>query len=237
MSTLHGSGRKGLKRIVSTALAGPMAIAGVLALQGLTGGVASASTAGSLGVTGGSLSQTVPASLTWAATLAGLDQAAVDGNVGDQAYTVTDATGSGSGWNVNVNATTFTCTSTAAAGTCQPSNGVYNEQYLPQTYNSNGIFWTNGSTSSANSTSSPTTGCSSGSTCTPIVNGVSSYPVYVTPGAAGAAGSSAKILSSTATNGLGKFDVSSVGWWVEIPANTYVGTYTSTITVAINSGP
>jgi hypothetical protein len=28
-----------------------------------------------------------------------------------------------------------------------------------------------------------------------------------------------------------------VGWWVKVPANTLAGTYTSTVTLQVNSGP
>ena len=56
----------------------------------------------------GSLQLTSPTSLTWAATGTGLNQAAVDGNPGDQQFTATDNTATGAGWHITVSATTFT---------------------------------------------------------------------------------------------------------------------------------
>jgi hypothetical protein len=28
-----------------------------------------------------------------------------------------------------------------------------------------------------------------------------------------------------------------IGWWVQVPANSYAGTYTSTVTIELVSGP
>lgn len=45
------------------------------------------------------------------------------------------------------------------------------------------------------------------------------------------------IYDSSATTGLGSIDVSSVGWWLNVPSNTAAGAYTSTVTLELVSGP
>jgi hypothetical protein len=51
------------------------------------------------------------------------------------------------------------------------------------------------------------------------------------------------IYDASATTGLGSVTIGGssaanpVGWWLNVPANTLAGTYTSTVTVDIISGP
>ncbi len=98
-------------------------------------------------------------------------------------------------------------------------------------------FTTGGGTPKLLSTSASTaTGVSSacaGGTCTNPTNSIG-YPLGVPAGST--APTAVKLFNAAANTGMGKFTVTpTVG--VSIPANTYAGTYTSTVTVAVVSGP
>jgi hypothetical protein len=72
-----------------------------------------------------------------------------------------------------------------------------------------------------------------GGTCTDPKNSVS-YPLMVPAGRTAPA--AVKLFNAEADTGMGDFTVTpTVG--VTIPANSYAGTYTSTITLAVVSGP
>jgi uncharacterized protein (UPF0333 family) len=73
-----------------------------------------------------------------------------------------------------------------------------------------------------------------GSTCT-LPTDSTTYPVAVTTAASSP--TAVKVYDTAASTGLGQVTISNVGWWLAIPANTLAGTYTSTITVQVNSGP
>lgn len=85
-------------------------------------------------------------------------------------------------------------------------------------------------------TASQVTGVTSacaGGTCTDPTNSVT-YPLTLPAGAT--APTAVKLFNAAADTGLGDFTVTpTVG--VSIPANTYAGTYTSTITLAVASAP
>lgn len=165
-----------------------------------------------------SVTLTVPSSLSWSTTLNGFTESVVDVTAADQQYSVADNTGQNAGWNVSVSATTF-------------SDG---SQTLPNT----GVFSTNGSTSSPAATVGPTVTCVS--SCVAPTNDVT-YPVAITT--APSAPTSYVILSAAAGTGSGSFLVGGstyadpVGWWVAVPPTAYAGTYSSTLTFAIGSGP
>lgn len=169
---------------------------------------------GTLTVTGGSLTLVSPSALTWSVTLNGTNQSVYDANSTDEAYTVNDATGSGAGWNVTVSATTFT------SGTHTLSN--------------TGTLSTNGSLASSTSTTAPTATCYSGASCT-LPSDTTTYPVAITTAASSP--TAVKIYDDAANAGMGEITISNVGWWVTVPANTLAGTYTSTFTFEVNSGP
>ena len=168
---------------------------------------------GTLGVTAGSLELTSPSSMTWSETLNGLDQDVVDTTAGDQEYTVSDATGSGAGWHVTMSATTFT-------------NGTH-------TFPNTGTFSTNGSTSSLSATTAPTAACSGG-TCT-LPSNTETYPVAITT--AGTSPTASTIYDTAAGSGLGPVLISGIGWWLDVPASAWAGSYTSTVTMEVVSGP
>lgn len=70
--------------------------------------------------------------------------------------------------------------------------------------------------------------CHAGSSCTAPTNAVG-YPLTVT-------GSAAKFFKAAANTGLGKADVTPTVD-VVIPGNAFAGTYTSTVTLAVATGP
>ncbi|HXS63990.1 MAG TPA: hypothetical protein VN767_14145 [Streptosporangiaceae bacterium] len=173
---------------------------------------------GTVSLTGGTLTLTSPSSLSWSSTLTGVDQSLVDTTAADQQYTVDDATGSGSGWHVTISATTF-------------ANGA-------STFPDSGTFSTNGSTSSATATTAPSATCTT--TCT-LPQNSTTYPVAITT--ATASPTFFTIYDNAATDGLGSILIGGstnpnpVGWWVQVPGSAISGSYTSTITMTIISGP
>jgi hypothetical protein len=173
---------------------------------------------GTVTLSGGTLTLTSPSSLTWTGSLTGLDQSLVDTTALDQQYTVDDATGSGAGWHVTTSATTFT-------------NGTH-------TFNNTGTFVTNGSVSSVTSTSAPTATCTA--TCTLPTN-TTTYPVAITTAAT--TPTPVTIYDTAVNTGMGQIVIGGstqtnpVGWWVNVPASASSGSYTSTITMQITSGP
>jgi len=85
----------------------------------------------------------------------------------------------------------------------------------------------------ASSLTAVSAACQEGSTCTEADNAVS-YPLTVPAGTS--APQPVKFFNAAAGSGLGQFSlVPTIA--VSIPANTYAGTYTSTITLASVSGP
>ena len=183
-----------------------------------TGGVAIGSGV-TAGVTfTGPLSVTAPASLTWAITLNGLNQTIADAVAGDQQLAVSDETLTGAGWHVTISATTFT-------------NGAHT---LPNT----GTFVLTGSISSITASTAPSLACTA--SCIPPNDAVT-YPVAVT--SAASSPSPVSVYDVSAGSGLGGILLGGssaadpFGWWVKVPGNAWRGSYTSTVTVAIVSGP
>jgi hypothetical protein len=77
--------------------------------------------------------------------------------------------------------------------------------------------------------SSVASACKAGSTCTVAGSSGITYPLTI-------GGTAAKFFNAAVNSGLGKIDVTpSVD--VSIPGNTFVGTYTSTVTLAATTGP
>ncbi len=172
---------------------------------------------GFLDFSGGPLTLAAPSSLGWTGTLNGFNQNLVDTTTADQSYVVNDATGSGAGWDVTVSATQFT-TGTASLG-------------------NTGTFSTNGSIASSTSTTAPDAACSTDATCT-LPTDTTSYPVAITTAASSP--SAVTIYDASTGTGLGSIVIGNadpVGWWLKVPANAAPGSYTSTITLEVNSGP
>ena len=89
------------------------------------------------------------------------------------------------------------------------------------------------STSASTATAASAT-CAGGTTCTNPTNAVT-YPLAVPAGGSGPP-TAVKLFNAAANTGMGGFTVTPTVQ-VAIPANTYAGTYTSTVTVAVVSGP
>ena len=167
------------------------------------------------GLTSGTMTLTPPPALGWTTAVTGLDQSLVDPTGADQTYQVNDATGTAPGWHVTTSATQFTSTTPAA------------------TLANTGTFSTNGSLSLATAATAPTTACATTSTCTLPTN-TTTYPVDFTTGGTGVP---VNIYDASATTGQGTINISSVGWWLNVPSNALAATYTSTITLELISGP
>ncbi len=122
--------------------------------------------------------------------------------------TVVDATGTGNGWNLTITSTAFT------TGGDSPHTLAANASTI---------------TSVASACVTET------STCTNPSNAVS-YPLALPAGAS--APTAAKFFNAAADTGLGKFTITPT-ISIAIPANTYASEsgYSSTITVAVVSGP
>jgi hypothetical protein len=168
---------------------------------------------GSLTITGGTL--TLESKSVGAATgvaLNGLDKTTT--------YTidldVNDPTGTGAGGNVTMTSTTFK--GPAVTGTGDPENAGKN---LPGAGS-----WIS---------SRPTTACNGGSTCTVATDGAVVSYQYNVP-ASGTAPTATKMYSAAVDSGLGRMDIEATVT-VDVPANTYAGVYTSTITLALVSAP
>lgn len=141
-------------------------------------------------------------------------------------YTAADSTGTGTGWNVTFQATQFSCTAGTGTDKC-PTGG----NSLPT-----------GSLTMA----PPTVACD------PAMNGTScsgqgAVPsVAITSNTAIDAASAVKVASAAANTGMGTYDftpgfvdtTSGHNLKLVIPSWVYAGTtYSSTLTVSINSGP
>lgn len=122
---------------------------------------------------------------------------------------VGDNTGSGNGWNITMTSTPFTTTT---------SGGL--QQSL--------------SASATTVQSAPTDTCDAQVSCTPATNSVT-YPVTLGSTAAKIYNAAAG-TSTTAGTGMGDQTVTPT-FTVAIPANAYAGTYTSTWTISLVSGP
>ena len=86
---------------------------------------------------------------------------------------------------------------------------------------------------SASTATGVTATCASGTTCTNPTNAIT-YPLAVPAGAGPP--TAVKLFNAAANTGMGSFTVTPTVQ-VAIPANAYAGTYTSTVTVAVVSGP
>jgi hypothetical protein len=219
------------KRLVRLVAVGGLFAGAIGAPILLTGGTAEAAACGTATLAGtsctrtgtlnllaGPLTLTSPSALAWSVTDNGLNQSLVDTTTAQQSYLVNDATGSGDGWRVTASATTFT---TGAAT-------------LPNV----GTFLTFGGTNPLLVTNAPSPVCSAGATCLLPTN-TSTYPVQFTTAAASP--SPATIYDTAPNTGLGSIVIGGGanhdGWWLNVPANAVAGTYTSTVTLQIVSGP
>jgi hypothetical protein len=89
------------------------------------------------------------------------------------------------------------------------------------------------STTATTLTSAPSDVCDASSTCALATNSIT-YP-YTLPAAASAP-TATKLYNAAANTGMGNQTVTPA-WKLSVPASTYAGTYTSTWTLSLVSGP
>jgi hypothetical protein len=198
--------------------------AGVAGATACTPAVATTATCtltGTLTLHGGALSLYAPASLAWSGTLNGANQSVVDGT--HTTFKVDDERGTGAGWDVTAKATKFTTGSHTLPTGAAWASGPKTLQFT-------------GSSTTVASTTAPSAACTTSTTCTlPTETGIS-YPVGLT----GTTATAKKIYNAKANTGMGSVTVGGTNpaaWWVSWAATTYAGTYTSTVTLAVATGP
>ncbi len=171
-------------------------------------------------ISGAALGVAAPAVQTWGTTLNGIDQQLVD--TADASFTVQDFTGSGDGWTVTAMATQF-------AGANADGN----------TLADTGTLVYNGSTTSETAGATPGNACAPSTTCiVPTTTGLTVPLDFTQDGA-----TLYNLYDASAATGMGTIVIGSLSghapaaWWVNVPAGARADAYTSTITLAINSGP
>ena len=188
---------------------------------------------GTLTLGGGVLDLTAPPAVGWAPTITGTDQLLADPTAADETYTVDDATGTATGWSVSASSTPFATVGgtvlTLGTGTTTPT------------------FSTDGGlalVAGAVPTTAPSAACAGTTVCTVGTNSlVGTYPVTITAGPAGTATPvdiyTAPAPIAGAESGVGTIVIGGstaaepVGWWVNVPSNTLVGTYLATVTLEV----
>jgi hypothetical protein len=176
----------------------------------------------SAGTFPGALFVAAPSSLAWSGPLTGTDQAIPDTDAAAEQLSVNDQTNSGAGWRVTVSATTFT----DHAGDTLPDAGV---------------LQVTGSVTSAGLTTGPTASCQGTLVCTLPDDSSVSYPVAINSAASSPA--AVTVYDASAGTGVGPVTIGGsgaanpVGWWLNVPAATPAGIYTSTVTISVVSGP
>ncbi|MHB8643747.1 MAG: WxL domain-containing protein [Gaiellaceae bacterium] len=85
----------------------------------------------------------------------------------------------------------------------------------------------------ASSLTGATSACVAGGTCTNPTNAIT-YPLAVPAGST--APTAVKFFDAAANTGMGRFTITP-SITVSVPGNVYAGTYSSTVTVAVASGP
>ena len=135
----------------------------------------------------------------------------------DQQLTVNDSSGTTSGWDVTVSATTL-------------RSGSHT---LPDA----GRLQFNGSTSSLTG-AAPSAACV-GSCVVPV--DTTTYPVAIDT--APSSPDAFTIYDASAGTGTGVVALGGpaaahpIGWWIQVPASAYAGSYTTTLTLTLVSGP
>ena len=189
---------------------------------------------------GGVLNVTAPGSLAWTGVLNGLGQDLVDTTAtatGDQGYVVDDATGTGGGWHVTVSATTFTSTSVPAD--TLPDSGTFSTNGTVTETVTGGVVTAGGPAD----VTPPDAACTTATDCTLPVDTAVTYPVAITTATAPTA---VTIYNAAGASGLGSVTIGTfgavtatnpVGWWLHVPSSAATGSYDSTVTISVVSGP
>ena len=122
---------------------------------------------------------------------------------------VNDDTGTGTGWNLTITSTQFTVTG-SSCGTNHPLSTTASTITGVAVANNGGGTYTQPTNNISNTSLSVPAGCPA---LTPV-----------------------KFFNATANSGMGHFTITPT-ISIAIPANAYAGTYTSTVTLAVVSGP
>ena len=210
-----------MKRMIRAVVAGlalgalPLGVAlssaGATTACSTSTGHTSCTTSATATVTAGTLTIEAPATLSWTATLSGVNK-----NISAALpVSVVDATGSGAGWKAEV-AMTHLKSTTALSATVT----------------------LNSSTSTTASTAAPSASCGATSTCTlNIQTAPPSYPLTVPQPTTATTLPAASIFETAkVTTGMGVIDLP-LDAWLHIKANAKAGTYTGTVQISVVSGP
>jgi len=135
-------------------------------------------------------------------------------------------------WNVTLNGAdkTVTTTQTMDVGDATGSGAGWDITGTSTTLTTGSVTLPTTATTIA---SAPTVACDAAVTCTLATNGVS-Y-TYTLPAAASAP-TATKLYNAAANTGMGKQTVT-VTWSLTVPSSAKTGTYTSTWTISLASGP
>lgn len=185
-----------------------IAALGAVGALAIFAGVASA-VSGTATLTAGTLAIANPSSVSFTGTLSGSTDYFKDTT---HSLEVVNP-GGASGWNVTAIFDDFTCTTASTCSTNKLTN-----------------LSINGDTSSATASTSPSDSCTASPCVAPTLSSMT-YPATVPD-----TGSPAKIYNAAAKTGVGQITAATT-WWLTTPADTVEGSYSSTITLAINSGP
>jgi hypothetical protein len=221
-----------------TVLAAGLAVGAGIALPGTADAAACSGTtlitnctiSSTADVGAGTLQLLPPNALSWSPTLTGTAQSVVDAT--DTGIAVSDLSGSGGGWNVTASATTFT-------------NGT-------ATFPDTGTLSIDGSTAAGEVSTPPAVSClvpqggAPQPNCT-LPTGFS--PTWPLPITTTATTNPVTVYSAAAATGIGLVALGDVtlgsntstgapfAWWINVPAYAITGNYTSTVTMAIATGP
>jgi putative surface cell wall-binding protein len=169
--------------------------------------MADSSTGATIAVTGGSLSESGPTSVSATPVTLNGSDQTTSYSLG---LTVIDPRGTGGGWNLTITSTTFTTGTHSLSTTASKINAA------------------------------PSVVCIGGNGACPTnpTNSIT-YPLTV-PAGSPAAPPAVKFFNAAANtgqnNGSGSFTITPT-ITIAIPANTFAGTYTSTVSIVIASGP
>jgi len=128
---------------------------------------------------------------------------------------------------------TVTATQAIDVGDATGSGAGWNITATSTTFSTGGLTPKTLSTTATTIGAAPTDACDAGVTCTLATNAIT-YP-YTLP-AATLAPLATKVYNAAANTGMGNQTVTPT-WKLAVPANTYAGTYTSTWTISLVSGP
>jgi hypothetical protein len=187
-----------------------LAASGALGVLAIFVGVAGAAGNSTATLAAGTLAIANPTGITFSGTLNGATQYWSDTT--DTLQVVNP--GRNGGWNVTAVFDDFSC---STAATCDSTTLT--------------DLSVNGDTGSSTASTAPTPTCTASSVCILPTLSSLTFPQPISDNA-----TPTKIFNADTDTGVGKVTAPIV-WWLTTPADTLAGTYTSTLTLGINSGP